>query len=246
MLNISDKKPVIGIILDWEEEGSFSNFPYFALRTHYIEAVKLSGGIPWLIPYGSEDLISHYLDKIDGLLAPGGLYATPDEWYQTSGDSSPYKKTPRFEFEEKLIKQALETDKPLLCICAGMQVLGGLLGCKLTSNVKNYLQSNLDHFDLSINHDVSVEAHSLLHKIVKKLSINTNSHHNEAIISVVKGVKISAKASDGAIEAIELENKKFALGVQWHPEMMTCKEEQLQAFNPHHLIFNEFINASRS
>jgi putative glutamine amidotransferase len=238
-------QPIIGIILDWENDGTFSQFPYFALREHYINAINLAGGVPFLIPYSSEDLISIYLDKIDGLLVPGGFYASPSDWYIDPNISSPYQKTPRIDFELKMIKEALDQNKPMLCICAGMQVLAGLLGCKLIPNIDKYIENNIEHFDLSKNHDINIEKDSLLHKITGKNIINVNSHHKEAIFSVNNNIKISARSSDDVIEAIEIIDKKFVIGLQYHPEMMCYKKEQLQDFNPHHLIFKEFINSSR-
>lgn len=239
---MSKKKPIIGIILDWEGDGSFSDFPYFALRTHYIDAVRLAGGTPWLIPYGSKESVPEYLDGIDGLLVPGGFYALPNDWYKNSEKTSPYSKSPRFEFEEILIKKALDLDIPMLCICAGLQVIGGLFGCKLTSEIRG----DVEHFDLTKNHDVKIQTNSILHKIVGREIISTNSHHQEALIEIKGDISVSARSEDGCIEAIEIPGKKFVVGLQWHPEMMCSTDQQIQDFNPHHLIFKEFVNASNA
>lgn len=236
----SVKKSVIGIILDWDAGVGFSSSPYFALRTHYIDAVRLAGGTPWLIPYGDVESVEEYLGAIDGLLVPGGFYAMPNHWYENSDKTSPYEKTPRFEFEEILIKRALEIDMPMLCICAGLQVVGGLFGCKLTSELKG----DVEHFDLTKDHEVNIVPGTILHKIAGRDVITANSHHQEAIISVQGDVNVSARSLDGCIEAIELSNKKFVLGFQWHPEMMCAKKEQIENYNPHHLIFKEFVNAA--
>ncbi len=243
---MSKQKPTIGIILDWEESGTFSSFPYFALRTHYVDAVRLAGGIPLMIPYGDADSAAEYLTKIDGLLVPGGFYAMPSSWYFDAAENSPYKKTPRFEFEEAIITQALELNLPLLCICAGMQVLSGMFGCKLTANVRKYFGDKIEHFDLAQDHDVLISEGSILHKIIGQTTIFTNSHHQEAVVSVTDPVKVSARSLDGCIEAVELPNKKFVLGLQWHPEMQTTNNQQPTTPNPHHLIFQEFVNAANN
>jgi putative glutamine amidotransferase len=236
------RKPVIGIILDWEASGSFSDFPYYALRHHYVDAVRLAGGNPWLIPYGDSDSARDYLEMIDGLLVPGGFYAMKDEWYEGQNTKSPYQNTPRLQFEITMIQQALDQDIPMLGICGGMQVLGGILGCKLTSDLKKTFNNKIEHFDLTKPHDIEIEENSLLYQITKSKIISTNSHHKEALISVSAKVKISAKTSDGIIEAIEIPDKKFALGLQWHPEMLCGEMQQITDSNPHHLIFKEFIS----
>ncbi len=237
------KKPIIGIVLDWHEKGGFSNYEYFALRTHYVKATRLAGGTPWLIPYCNPDEVKEYLDKIDGLIVPGGFYKTPNSWYHNDLDTSPYQKSPRFIFEEALIKEALKQDMPFFGICAGMQVLGGILGCKLTGNIHKYLKTPLQHFGYTKNHDIIIESNSLLHNIVGKNIISVNSDHNEAIVEVSDKVNISAKASDGCIEAIEVKDKKFAIGVQWHPDFACYKQEQITDFNPDFEIFKKFIQA---
>ncbi|MBT4990082.1 MAG: gamma-glutamyl-gamma-aminobutyrate hydrolase family protein [Rickettsiales bacterium] len=243
---MNQKKPVIGIILDWEAKGSFSDFPYFALRTHYIDAIRLAGGTPFLIPYGDTDSVADYLQLIDGLLVPGGFYAMPNSWYEGKDEQSPYQKTPRFEFEEVIIKQALNLDMPMLCICAGMQVLAGLFGCKLTADVSSLSNQSIEHFDLTKNHDINIAIDTILHKIVGKSVISTNSHHREAITSVKAPIIVSARANDKVIEAIELKGKKFVLATQWHPEMLCHAGDQINDQNPHHLIFKEFINAAKN
>lgn len=239
-----DKKTKIGVILDWEKKGTFSDFPYFALRSHYSNAIILSGGLPIMIPYCDTNLIDQYLDQIDGLLIPGGFYAMPSDWYIDNKDGSHYQITPRLKFESAIILKALKLNKPVLGICAGMQVIAGLMGCKLIPNIKKYIKSNIDHFDLTQDHEMEITPNTKLHQIIGKDNIMINSHHNEAIIEVKNNVVISGKAKDGVIEAIELNDYDFAIGLQGHPEMKCSKKEDLEQFNPHYLIFKKFIRKS--
>lgn len=238
------QKPIIGIILDWEEQGSFSDFPYFALRTHYIDAIRICGGTPWLIPYGEIDSVDEYLDMIDGLLIPGGFYAMPNNWYLDAKETSPYTETPRFKFEQLIITKALKKDLPILGICAGMQVLAGLFNAKLAANVNKALNSSLEHFDLTKPHKVVITPNSLLHNITGKNEIMTNSHHREIVVKTEAPIIVAARSEDGAIEAIEFKNAKFVIGLQWHPEMLCYQNDQLNEYNPHHLIFRKFIDAA--
>lgn len=238
-------KPKIGVILDWEANGSFSEHPYFAIREHYINAVRYAGGTPILIPYGDHDSITSYLDLIDGLLVPGGFYALPDDWYEDKTKTSPYQATPRFKFEENLIKKAIQIDMPILAICAGMQVIAGMYGAKLTSDIANYNKGIIDHFDSTISHTINVSQDSLLFKITKQSSFEANTHHQEAVISTSDQMNTSGICTDGIIEAIEIKDRKFVLGLQWHPEMLCHNIDQITDQNPHHLIFKEFINAAK-
>ncbi|MBL6785482.1 MAG: gamma-glutamyl-gamma-aminobutyrate hydrolase family protein [Rickettsiales bacterium] len=239
-------KPIIGVILDWEDKGSFSKHPYFAIREHYINAVRYAGGTPILIPYGDQESITSYLDQIDGLLVPGGFYALPETWYEDKTNTSPYEATPRFKFEEAIINQAFKLDMPILAICAGMQVIAGMHGGKLTSNIANHNNGVIDHFDTKTSHIINVTPDSLLFKITKQSSFQTNTHHQEAVISTSNKVTISGICSDGIIEAIEIKDRKFVLGLQWHPEMLCHHIDQITNQNPHHLIFKEFINAAQN
>jgi len=238
------KKPIIGIVLDWQENGTFSDFPHFAIRTNYSEAIILAGGLPFMIPYADVDLIDDYLDQIDGLLAPGGFYAMPNDWYINSKDRSPYEVTPRFNFESEILKRAINNNKPIFGICGGMQVIAGLRGCKLIPDIKKHINTKIEHFDLTKDHKLNINKNSILHKIIGKDHIISNSHHNEAIIEVKNNVIISAKSEDGLIEAIELADKNFVIGLQCHPEMQSAKKDDLKDFNPFHLIFKEFVKKS--
>jgi putative glutamine amidotransferase len=238
------KKPIIGIILDWQESGSFSDFPHFALRTHYSEAIRLAGGLPLMIPYSEVDIIDDYLVQIDGLLVPGGFYAMPNDWYIDNKDGSPYEVTPRFEFESQMLLKAIKADMPILGICGGMQVIAGLMGCKLIPDIKKYIGTEIEHFDLSKDHKINVKTNTILHKILGQDDFVSNSHHNEAIIEITNNVIISAATKDGVIEAIELNDKGFVIGLQGHPEMKCSKKKDLTKFNPDHLIFKEFIQKS--
>ena len=238
------KKPIIGIILDWQESGSFSDFPHFALRTHYSEAIRLAGGLPLMIPYSEVDIIDDYLVQIDGLLVPGGFYAMPNDWYIDNKDGSPYEVTPRFEFESQMLLKAIKEDMPILGICGGMQVIAGLMGCKLIPDIKKYIGTEIEHFDLNKDHKINVKTNTILHKILGQDDFTGNSHHNEAIIEIANNVVISATTKDGVIEAIELNDKDFVVGLQGHPEMKCSKKKDLTEFNPDHLIFKEFVQKS--
>lgn len=115
------------------------------------------------------------------------------------------------EFDFKSLKYAYEIDKPVLGICLGMQLMGVLFDGFMI-DINNH-KKKLDYV-----HSVVIKRNSKLYNIFKKNIIKVNSRHK----SIIKNTKlnVSAVSNDGYIEAIEAINKKFFIGVQWHPETM--------------------------
>ena len=238
------KKPIIGVTLDFAEgselEGSFSKRPHYAVRESYFEWVKVAGGIPIGIPFQA-DLIDDYLDQIDAIIIPGGDFALDPSWY-VEGDAPQFEPSPRLKFDVQIIKKALERDMPLLGICAGMQILAGMHGCKLASDIQKYSATGASHRGedpTQYAHNVIVEDDGLLELISQAQEMGVNSHHAEGVVEVCHPVKISGMAGDGVIEAIEIAGKKFALGVQWHPEFFTEDE------NPNFEIVKALVSSAK-
>ena len=126
------QKPIIGILLDYDTRtianGGYANFPWYALRTHYSDAIRDFGGIPIFIPY-EYALISEYLKICHGFICPGGDYEMTDNRYKPPKERSKDEaETVRLDFEVELILDIIEADIPLLGICAGFQALNLALG----------------------------------------------------------------------------------------------------------------------
>ena len=141
--------------------------------------------------------IDHYLDMCDGVIFPGGKKITP--------------------FDVYLLKRCIERDIPTLGICLGMQ----LMSC-VGEDFKVYKNdTDIEHFqddDDIMTHKVMVKKDSLLYKILEKDEILVNSFHNYHV-SVNNNYLVNAYSEDGYIEGIELRDKIFHMGVQWHPEI---------------------------
>lgn len=246
------QRPIIGVLLDWAEgqADSYSRFPYYALRTRYFEAIYMAGGLPIAIPLLA-DALPVYLSQLDGVLIPGGDYPFPEHCYEPALGSqvSPYAHSPsrRAALDAEMIHAAVSMDKPVLGICAGMQVLGAVFDCKLTGNVHGLNGNTINHRCTESekpSHDVTVRTETQLHRILEIEAIPVNSSHNEAIVRVSPSVIVNAWASDGIIEGIEIAGKKFALGVQWHPELLAVLGSSAD-FNPHRRLFEAFVQAAR-
>src|SRR4051812_38802393 len=111
-------RPLIGITLDWEEKGTFSKRPYYALRESYFDIIYKAGGLPVAIPFINE-AISDYLNEIAALVVPGGDFALKTDWYLNPNAEKPYRPTKRLGFDISIIEQAFAKNLPFLGICAG-------------------------------------------------------------------------------------------------------------------------------
>jgi len=150
---------------------------------------------------------------------------------------------PRARFEIGLTRAALDGDKPILGICAGMQVMAGVLGGTFYEDIRTEIDTPIDHLNEKpaeeAAHRVAITAGSLLHRIIGRDEMEVNTAHKEALKKVPDGLAVNAVAPDGVVEGIEIQGKRFALGVQWHPEFF------LDPAGPHIALFRALVDAAR-
>jgi len=223
--------------MDWQVKGSYSPRPHYAIRDSYFQAVWDAGGLPIGLPL-LEAAGHDYLVEVDGVIVPGGDYPSPSRWY---GDGHGIAdEHPRSVVNEQMVRDLLLLDKPFLAICAGHQELAAATGGLLYWRVKDSLPGAGNHRGTTPtepSHDVLVQPGTLLHKLVGVERFAVNSHHHEAVKSLGDGVIVSGLAPDGVIEAIEVPGKRFALGVQWHPEFGLSEAD--------HALFVGLVNAAK-
>lgn len=235
-------RPVIGITLDSEDPGSYSNLPWYALRENYADAVTRAGGLPIALPH-EPDQAGDYLDRIDGLVITGGAFDVDPSLF---GDSSRHPtvvtKDRRTAFELAATLGAIERDMPVLGICGGQQLLHVALGGKLIQHIPDEIPDALAHEQPNPRdepgHSVAVTKGTLLHRIVKLDELQVNSAHHQAAKDAPDGITVNAVAPDGVIEGIEAAGKRFCVGVQWHPEYGVSAGDVP--------LFEAFIEASSS
>lgn len=234
-------RPVIGILLDFQERGTFSERPHHALRQAYFDAVWKAGGLPMGLPYlpaATDD----YVAACGGLIIPGGFYPFPLALYGEEPDEGEAVH-PRHAAEVPLVEAAIARDLPLLGICAGMQVLAAVSGATLIADLKRDYGTLIDHLKArpaeEAAHAVEIAPDTLLRRIVGCDEMLVNSAHNEAPRTVPAAVTVSARAPDGVIEAIERHDRRFCLGVQWHPEFF------LDDGDPNLALFQALVEAAR-
>ena len=204
-------RPWVAVLLD--ENTSAGGTRYEAAKGYFL-GVTRAGGLPFGLPY-DPGAVETAVEKFDALLLPGGRYAMPDAWYE--GDAAPSPATERLDVEIALAKGFLAADKPVLGICAGMQVLAALHGAKLTAQVTG-------HNERGRQHAVRIVPGSRLAGLVGE-ALSVNTFHNEAVVEP-GATTVSAWSDDGIIEAVELPERRFALGIQWHQELFAHEEHR--------------------
>jgi len=214
------ERPKIGMLLDYESDGSFSRRPHYALRTGYFDAIWQAGGLPMGVPYVA-DAIDDYLSSCSGFVFPGGFYAFPAAIYGQPDDPNEAIH-PRYAFEKDLMKRVMKRDIPVLGICAGMQVIASERGGTMYRSIKSEVDTDFDHLNAQpaeqTAHGVTISRDTLLHRITGVETLQVNTAHNEALKTVPDGLRVNAVADDGIIEGVEVPELRFCLGVQWHPE----------------------------
>ena len=178
----------------------------------YIRAMETAGGIPLVIPCCQEACCPTFTRLCQGFLFCGGDDVSPLLFGEEplTGQGRTDWNTDWFHLN--FMRQVLKAGLPVLGICRGMQILSVV---------------SLSRSDPS--HRITVSKDSILYDILGK-SCTVNSFHHQCVKDLGKGLRITAAASDGVIEAIEGERPVFTAGVQWHPECMPEKEEMLALF----------------
>ena len=204
------------------------------LPSAYVSAVERAGGIPMIIPPAGDMTV--LLEAIDGLIISGGPDVSPKRYNQHPGPMTVEFYPNQDETEIGLISEALERDLPLLGVCRGMQILSVVHGGTLYQHLDDTPghEGHGGYDGTSTDHSVIVEQDSLLCSLMGE-SFSVNSTHHQGV-SDPGSLTISAVAGhDGLIEAVERRDKKFCLGVQWHPEQYG-----------HDLLFSALVEAARS
>jgi putative glutamine amidotransferase len=219
--------PVIGICAAlerarwsvWDEEATL-------VPRSYVDAVQRAGGLALLIP-PDERIVADpdaVLDRLDALTLTGGAdidsAAYGAEPHPQTRDTVPA----RDATEVALVRGAIERDLPVLGICRGMQLINVALG----GTLRQHLPDDVGHEDhrrtpgsfADADHDVRLTAGSLAARAAGEELHETKSHHHQGVAELGEGLVVTGWATlDELPEAIELPDRGFVLGVQWHPEV---------------------------
>lgn len=192
----------------------------------YVEAVRLAGALPLVVPDASEAELDALLDLADGVLLTGSpSNVHPSHFGEEVRDPALPLDPTRDAWTLPFIPRLLERRLPLLAICRGAQELNVALGGSLHQAV-HALPGHLDHRGQGETaesmyapaHEVQVEPGGLLADVVREGTFRVNSVHGQAVHRLAQGLRVEARAPDGLVEAFSWPGAAFALGVQWHPE----------------------------
>jgi putative glutamine amidotransferase len=213
-------RPVIGITT-YAQEASWGvwRLPAALIPLDYVHAVESAGGRPVLIP-PSEDGVEETLEAIDALVLSGGADIDPSAYGHDVHPETDDPQAHRDAGEMALLVAALERDMPTLAICRGFQLLNVARGGNLVQHLPDEV-GHEDHREVKgefSQHPVSVEESSKLGSIVGGRT-DVTSHHHQSLGLVGDGLVETAWAEDGTVEAFEDPSHRFAVGVQWHPEV---------------------------
>jgi putative glutamine amidotransferase len=218
--------------------------PFHVAGKKYVDAVRLAGATPLIVPTAEPDEIDPLLDLADGVLLTGSASNVhPSHFGEEVHDDTLPLDPARDAWTLPLIRRVIERGMPLFAICRGTQEANVALGGSLHQAVQEVAPYG-DHrapagqpaaVQYADVHDVLVEPGGVLAGIVDKPKFKVNSVHGQAVNRLASGLRVEARAPDGLVEAFSVENAAgFNLCVQWHPEWQAADNpvsmQMLKAF----------------
>ncbi len=233
-------RPLIGITMRHELETG-----RFYLQREYSEAVEASGGAPVhlaLIP--NADYIESVLQNLEGILLPGSASDVDPLRYGREPHTRLGSVHPLRDETDALVLEVSERRRmPLLAICYGMQAWNVFRGGTLIQDIASEVSGAIKHEQGAPrerpSHRVRLERESLIAQLSGGEAALVNSHHHQALETIGSDLRATAWTADGLAEALEeTRGGRWALGVQWHPEVGWEKDRLSRA------IFKDFVAAA--
>lgn len=220
---INDQFPRIGI------SASRGTYGGSIVSGAYIESVLQAGGAPIIVPAMTDAKVMKEIVKdLDGLILIGGDDIDPTYYGEIPLPDVNIVDSIRDIYDLTLVKLATDRNIPVLGICRGEQLINVAFGGSLYQDIpKQFANKSIEHKQTEPRekgtHVVTVNKDSKLANILSQTEVLTNSYHHQAVKEVAPHFIVSAKTSDGMIEAIEAYPNRSILGVQWHPESHAAK-----------------------
>lgn len=240
------KAPIIGIPLDSvdprNDPGGFwySEYPWYAMGRRYCDAIVRAGGVPVMLAYNLSS-VGRLAEVLDGVLLAGVGYDIDPIFYgEHLRHRTTVTKPIRSQFEWAIAQRMFERGRPVLGLNAGMQLINVMWGGTLYQHLIEEIPDSVQHAQSTLmvypHHTVAIFEGTHLHQLVVDeepeyaasiqrhpsgdLVLKTNSYHHQGVKTLGKGLRVSARTVDGVVEAIELEDGPFCLGVQWNAEFL--------------------------
>jgi putative glutamine amidotransferase len=213
------RRPSVGVTIAYDDRRANIH----VLRQDYVRSVERAGGLPLVLCPGKPSDVPDFLDRLDALLLSGGSDVDPALYGRPPHPKLGLVVRERDDFELALVREALRRDLPLLAICRGQQVLnvatGGTLVQDLPSEIGSMEEHDARRERWHVAHEVRIAPGTLLRQVLGRDKVSVNSFHHQAVETLGRGLVVSARAAgDEVIEGIEMPDRRFAIGVQWHPE----------------------------
>lgn len=234
-------RPLVGITVGYDARRD----DFFALRDDYVRAVEAAGGLPVVLVPGRPEDAEEHLCRLDGVVLSGGADVDPSYYGETPHETVRRVIPERDAFELAIAREALFRDVPVLAICRGHQVLNVATGGTLVQDIPSQLPGAHDH-DPDVErwetaHDVRILPGTRLRAILQRDCVAVNSFHHQSVRELGRGLVVSAWSADGrVVEGIESPERRFAVGVQWHPEAFWDRGRD------HQPLFEALVEAARS
>ena len=229
-------KLIIGLI------GSVDDNKVTSVNHSYVSFVEKCGALPIILPYvTSEDMLEEFAALCDGFVFMGGVDVDPIHYGEEKKEKCGTVHKYRDELELAFFKKAIATDKPIIGICRGAQLinvaLGGTLYQDLPSEVGGDIMHSQKEPPTEPTHGVNLTYGTPLMELLGKKRIFVNSTHHQAVKTLGKGLSLMARADDGVFESAYLEGERYLRVYQWHPEKLFdgCEESRI--------ILDDFIKA---
>jgi putative glutamine amidotransferase len=201
----------------------------------YLNAVQQVGALPLIIAPMSKELIGTILDTVDAVCLSGGPDIDPSLYGQPPHAKLGPTELATDSFEIELAKEADRRGMPILAICRGAQVLNVARGGSLLQHIPDVVEgSELDHRQTALgqhtSHTVEIDPGTLMARTIGATTTEVNSFHHQAVKELGQKLRVCARSEDGIIEGIEAIDRDFVLGVQWHAESLTNRDEHEALF----------------
>ncbi|MFZ2958497.1 MAG: gamma-glutamyl-gamma-aminobutyrate hydrolase family protein [Candidatus Ozemobacteraceae bacterium] len=238
-------KPLIGMTYaDMAVRDEGMTVRTYCGRPYYAALQKAGARVILLPPVESQDEIRALLDLVDGLLLPGGEDIDPRFQNQDPslhlGGINPF----RDWYELETARMAFARRIPTLGICRGIQIMAIALGGSVHQDLSR-MDGVVQHVQNSPRwagtHRIRIDAESVLTSWMRATDTYVNSFHHQAVNHVPEGLRVVARSGDGLIEALESNDDRTFVGVQWHPEELATENDPVASG-----LFSGFVNAVKA
>jgi putative glutamine amidotransferase len=193
----------------------------YSLPAEYVDAVRRAGATSVLLPPGEHE-VDEWLEIVDGVILAGGGDIDPEHYGGAEHETIYSVDAERDSTELAIARRIVDTGLPALGICRGVQILNVALGGTLHAHLPDVYGDGVAHRlppRQPTTHGIRVEPESELARILGRVDLDSHSWHHQALDGIAPGLRVSARAPDGVVEAVEMPEHPWLHAVQWHPEL---------------------------